>query len=61
MKEEPCCGNCRYVVPGPKELECHRRSPRVLLFCGEHYDPHFSTEWPQINASDWCGEHQMVE
>src|SRR5690554_1318726 len=54
------CSTCRYAEPvmvGPDRddprLECRRLPPALITLGGEPV-----TICPQVQADDWCGEHQ---
>ena len=53
---EPMCGNCKFF----KQDTCRRYPPSTqamgLDAAGEMK---WRTDWPDVGASDWCGEYKQ--
>ena len=53
MTDEQRCGTCKFWY-----LRNCRRHPPVCLPIGERAYERVTTEWPETDDADWCGEWQ---
>jgi len=68
---DDCCFNCRFWVPNEDHAQypaaqgtCHRRAPRVVAATWGIYlffIKAVSSEWPDVLADEWCGEHEPMK
>ena len=50
---KPTCATCAFWTT---TNECRRHAPLVT---GGLHTP-TSTEWPSVNPTDWCGDHELA-
>ena len=53
-----CCGKCRWgeFDVGCGWGECHRHPPEVKQIHGILFDDEFTTKFPRVHKTDFCGE-----
>lgn len=55
------CKNCRFwELTGPKEGECHRRAPAVVVGMLDRAAGEAESDavWPVTPVDAWCGDHE---
>ena len=55
-----CCATCRFIGNdlSSRMHICRKRAPEIVLTTVGVISVSQS-EWPHVNADDWCGEYKM--
>lgn len=61
----PCCADCRHFEPAGEQERDDRRTRKIFGECHRHPPRHGMFQprekWPQVETSDWCGDHDPIE